>query len=168
MQADNIILIGMPASGKSTAGVLLAKTLGYNFVDCDLLIQGRENALLCDIIAEKGAEEFLRIEEEVNASLSVHKTVVATGGSVVYGERAMRHLRGIGTVVYLKVAESALEGRLQNIFRRGVVMRKKGETVAELYAERAPLYEKYAHITVDCTGRTVEQTVRAVCEALRA
>ena len=104
----------------------------------------------------------------MNASLSVHKTVVATGGSVVYGERAMRHLRGIGTVVYLKVAESALEGRLQNIFRRGVVMRKKGETVAELYAERAPLYEKYAHITVDCTGQTVEQTVRAVCEALRA
>ena len=89
----------------------------------------------------------------MNASLSVHKTVVATGGSVVYGERAMRHLRGIGTVVYLKVAESALEGRLQNIFRRGVVMRKKGETVAELYAERAPLYEKYAHITVTAPGR---------------
>lgn len=168
MEKDNVILIGMPASGKSTAGVLLAKALGLGFVDSDLLIQSREGALLCDIIARRGAEQFLRIEEEVNASLVVRRCVIATGGSVIYGDRAMRHLRGMGTVVYLKLGEPALEKRLKNIFRRGVVMRRQGETVAELYAERAPLYEKYADITVNCEGQTVEETVRAVAEALEA
>ncbi len=166
MEKDNVILIGMPASGKSTAGVLLAKALGLGFIDSDLLIQSREGALLCDIIAEKGAEEFLRIEEEVNASLAVRRCVIATGGSVIYGGRAMRRLRETGTVVYLQLSEAALEKRLKNIFRRGVVMRRKGETVAELYAERAPLYERYADITVNCEGQTVEETVRAVAEAL--
>ena len=166
MNAKNIILIGMPASGKSTAGVLLAKAVGYGFIDSDLLIQNEQKALLCDIIAEKGAEEFLRIEERVNASLWAERCVIATGGSVIYGARAMAHLKELGTVVYLKLGEKELEQRLKNIFRRGVVMRREGETVADLYAERVPLYEKYADVTVVCDGQDVEQTVRAIAEAL--
>lgn len=162
----NVVLIGMPASGKSTAGVLLAKAIGYGFIDTDLLIQNRERALLCDIIRDKGAEAFLKIEEEVNASLWAERCVISTGGSVVYGESAMRHLKEIGRVVYLKLSENTLEKRLKNIFRRGVVMRKAGETVADLYAERVPLYEKYADVTIDCEGQTVEQTVRAIAEAV--
>lgn len=162
----NIILIGMPASGKSTAGVLLAKAIGYGFIDTDLLIQNRERALLCDIIREKGSEEFLRIEEEVNAELWAEHCVISTGGSVIYGEKAMAHLKELGVVVYLRLGEPALEKRLKNIFRRGVVMRTPGETVAQLYAERVPLYEKYADITVDCENHTVEETVQAIAEAV--
>ena len=119
----NIILIGMPSSGKSTAGVLLAKTLGYGFIDTDLLIQNDQKALLCDIIARKGAEEFLRIEERVNASLWAERCVVATGGSAVYGEKAMRHFREMGTVVYLRLGLAEIEHRLHNIVLRGGVMR---------------------------------------------
>jgi len=156
----------MPASGKSTAGVLLAKAIGYGFIDTDLLIQNRERALLCDIIREKGSEEFLRIEEEVNAELWAEHCVISTGGSVIYGEKAMAHLKELGVVVYLKLGEPALEKRLKNIFRRGVVMRTPGETVAQLYAERVPLYEKYADITVDCENHTVEETVQAIAEAV--
>ena len=163
---SNIILIGMPASGKSTAGVLLAKTVGYGFIDTDLLIQNEQKALLCDIIAAKGAEEFIQIEENVLADLWAERCVVATGGSAVYGERAMRHLKEIGTVVYLKLGEKTIEKRLKNIVLRGVVMRRSGETVADLYAERVPLYEKYADITVDCEGKDAEQTVRAIAEAV--
>ena len=162
----NIVLIGMPASGKSTAGVLLAKAIGYGFIDTDLLIQNRERALLCDIIQAKGAEEFLRIEEQVNSELWAEHCVISTGGSVIYGEKAMLHLKELGTVVYLKLSEPALEKRLKNIFRRGVVIRTPGETVAQLYAERVPLYEKYADVTIDCEGHTVEETVQAIAEAV--
>lgn len=162
---DNIVLIGMPASGKSTAGVLLAKAVGYGFIDCDLLIQNEQKALLCDIISRFGTERFIEIEEKVNAELWAERCVIATGGSVVYGEKAMLHLKTLGKVVYLKLGEKTLESRLKNMFRRGVVMRRAGETVADLYAERAPLYEKYADITVDCEGLSVEETVRAVAEA---
>ena len=156
----------MPASGKSTAGVLLAKTVGYGFIDTDLLIQNEQKSLLCDIIAAKGAEEFIKIEENVLSDLWAERCVVATGGSAVYGERAMRHLKEIGTVVYLKLGEKAIEKRLKNIVLRGVVMRRSGETVADLYAERVPLYEKYADITVDCEGKDAEQTVHAIIEAI--
>lgn len=162
----NIVLIGMPASGKSTAGVLLAKAIGYGFIDTDLLIQNRERALLCDIFQAKGAEEFLRIEEQVNSELWAEHCVISTGGSVIYGEKAMLHLKELGTVVYLKLSEPALEKRLKNIFRRGVVMRTPGETVAQLYAERVPLYEKYSDVTIDCEGHTVEETVQAIAEAV--
>lgn len=166
MSTKNIILIGMPASGKSTAGVLLAKTVGYGFIDTDLLIQNEQKSLLCDIIAAKGAEEFIKIEETVLSDLWAERCVVATGGSAVYGERAMRHLKEIGTVVYLKLGEKTIEKRLKNIVLRGVVMRRSGETVADLYAERVPLYEKYADITVDCEGKDAEQTVHAIIEAV--
>lgn len=163
---NNIILIGMPASGKSTAGVLLAKAVGYGFIDTDLLIQNEERALLCDIIAREGTEGFLRVEERVNASLWAERCVIATGGSVVYSERAMAHLKSMGTVVYLRLGLASVEARLKNLFRRGVVMRRAGETVADLYAERVPLYEKYADVVVDCDGSDVERTVRDVAEAL--
>ena len=163
---ENIILIGMPSSGKSTAGVLLAKTIGYGFIDCDLLIQNEQKALLCEILARRGAKAFLQIEERINADLWAERCVIATGGSAVYSERAMQHFRTMGQIVYLKLREETIERRLQNIFRRGVVMRTPGETVAQLYAERVPLYEKYAQITVDCEGCTIEQTVEAIARAI--
>ena len=163
---DNIVLIGMPGSGKSTAGVLLAKAIGYGFLDTDLLIQNERRALLCDILAEEGAEGFIAIEESVCARLWAEHCVVATGGSAVYGEKAMRHFREMGTVVYLRLGLAEIEHRLHNIVLRGVVMRTPGESVAELYAERVPLYEKYAHVTVDCAGLTLEETVAAIVRAL--
>ncbi len=165
---DNIILIGMPASGKSTAGVLLAKTLGYEYIDCDLVIQQLEGALLSEIIEKRGREEFILTEERILSEIEAEKCVIATGGSAVYGERAMAHLKKSGTTVYLRVSVAELTKRLggKDILRRGVVMRGQVKTLAGLYAQRAPLYEKYADITVDCDGLSLEQTVDAVVRAL--
>ena len=148
---DNITLIGMPASGKSTVGVLLAKRLGYSFVDVDIVIQEQEGRLLKEIIAEEGQEGFLDVENRVNAELSVHNSVIAPGGSVIYGKEAMEHLKKISTVVYLKLSYEAVEERLGNLTDRGVVL-KDGMTLKDLYEERIPYYEKYADITVDETG----------------
>ncbi|MGC6174400.1 shikimate kinase [Lacrimispora sp. 38-1] len=148
---DNITLIGMPASGKSTVGVLLAKRLGYSFVDVDIVIQEQEGRLLKEIIAEEGLEGFLDVENRVNAELSVHNSVIAPGGSVIYGKEAMEHLKKISTVVYLKLSYEAVEERLGNLTDRGVVL-KDGMTLKDLYEERIPYYEKYADITVDETG----------------
>ncbi|WP_349673914.1 shikimate kinase [Lacrimispora sp.] len=148
---DNITLIGMPASGKSTVGVLLAKRLGYSFVDVDILIQEQEGRLLKEIIAEEGQEGFLHVENRVNAELSVHNSVIAPGGSVIYGKEAMEHLKKISTVVYLKLSYEAVEERLGNLTDRGVVL-KDGMTLKDLYEERIPYYEQYADITVDESG----------------
>jgi len=148
---DNITLIGMPASGKSTVGVLLAKRLGYSFVDVDIVIQEQEGRLLKEIIAEEGQEGFLDVENRVNAELSVHNSVIAPGGSVIYGKEAMEHLKKISTVVYLKLSYEEVEERLGNLTDRGVVL-KDGMTLKDLYEERIPYYEKYADITVDETG----------------
>lgn len=148
---DNITLIGMPASGKSTVGVLLAKRLGFSFVDVDIVIQEQEGRLLKEIIAEEGQEGFLDVENRVNAELSVHNSVIAPGGSVIYGEEAMEHLKKISTVVYLKLSYEALEERLGDLTDRGVVL-KDGMTLKDLYEERIPYYEKYADITADETG----------------
>lgn len=148
---DNITLIGMPASGKSTVGVLLAKRLGYSFVDVDIVIQEQEGRLLKEIIAEEGQEGFLHVENRVNAELSVHNSVIAPGGSVIYGKEAMEHLKKISTVVYLKLSYEAVEERLGNLTDRGVVL-KDGMTLKDLYEERVPYYEQYADITVDETG----------------
>lgn len=148
---DNITLIGMPASGKSTVGVLLAKRLGYSFVDVDIVIQEQEGRLLKEIIAEEGQEGFLHVENRVNAELSVHNSVIAPGGSVIYGKEAMEHLKKISTVVYLKLSYEAVEERLGNLTDRGVVL-KDGMTLKDLYEERIPYYEQYADITVDETG----------------
>ncbi len=162
---DNIILIGMPGSGKSTVGVLLAKMLGYNFIDCDLIIQHSEGKKLYEIINDSGREYFARVENSVNANLHAHKTVIATGGSVVYGKEAMEHLSSIGTVVYLKVSLPELNRRIKNFSTRGIV-REKGQTLAGIYAERTPLYEKYAHITVNCSHGTLHKNAQKILLAL--
>ena len=165
MGNNNIILIGMPGVGKSTLGVVLAKELGFEFVDADLLIQKRENRLLKEIIAEDGVEGFLAIENEVNASIETDKTIIATGGSVIYGSEAMEHLKAIGTVVYLKLDYTTLSSRLGSLRGRGVVL-KDGQTLQSLYEERVPLYEKYADVTVDEGGLDLEATLKAVLAGL--
>lgn len=162
---DNIVLIGMPGVGKSTVGVILAKMIGYQFIDADLLIQKQEGKLLHEIIAEKGTDGFIEIEERVNASIEASHTIIATGGSVVYGKKAMEHLSRIGTVVYLKVPYDILEKRLEDIKGRGVVL-KEGQTLRTLYDERTPLYEKYADIEISEDGLNVEQTVEKLLERL--
>lgn len=149
---DNIVLIGMPASGKSTVGVLLAKRLGYSFVDADLLIQEKEGKLLKEIIAERGTDGFLEVEDKINASIVAHRSVIAPGGSVIFGKNAMNHLKKIAVVVYLKVGYEELERRLGDVKDRGVVL-KDGMTLRDLYEERIPYYEKYADLTVEEAGK---------------
>lgn len=164
---DNIILIGMSGAGKSTLGVLLAKALGKNFFDTDILIQQREGKLLQEIIDDDGLPYFMQAEENAVLSLSLHGCVIATGGSVVYSEKAMVHLQNAGTVIYLQVAYEELVGRLSDITTRGIVFRG-AQDLHSVYEERMPLYEKYADLTVRCTGdgieRSVEKIVRAVSQ----
>lgn len=162
----NIVLIGMPGAGKSTIGVILAKVLGYNFVDADLLIQEQEHRLLKDIIEEEGLDAFIEIENRVNASISVDHTIIATGGSVIYGNDAMEHLSKIATIVYIKLSYSTISSRLGNIKQRGVVL-KKGQDLYDLYQERCPLYEKYANIIIDAEGLDVEELMEAIAEKVK-
>lgn len=161
---DNIVLIGMPGVGKSTVGVILAKMMGYQFLDADLLIQQQEGKLLKDIIAEQGTDGFIQVENRVNASIDAHRTIIATGGSVIYGKEAMEHLKAIGTVVYLRVALPSLKKRLADIRGRGVVL-KEGQNLDGLFAERSPLYEHYADITICEDHLNIEQTVEKLMEA---
>lgn len=165
MKKDNIVLIGMPGVGKSTVGVILAKVLGYQFVDADLVIQKEEGKLLHEIISEVGTDGFIEIENRVNANLATEHAVIATGGSVVYGKEAMEHLQSIGTVVYLELPFEELEKRLKDIKGRGVVLRD-GQTLKDLYEERVPLYEKYADVTVNEFGLNVEETIACLVERL--
>lgn len=168
-KADNITLIGMPASGKSTVGVLLAKRLGYSFVDVDILIQEREGRLLKEIIEESGLNGFLDVENRTNAALDVHKSVIAPGGSVIYGREAMEHLKEIGIIVYLKLSFEEVSSRLGDLQDRGVAL-KDGMTLLDLYQERVPYYEQYADITIDETGQDAGATVdclRAMLEGQR-
>lgn len=161
----NIVLIGMPGAGKSTVGVLLAKVLGYDFVDTDLLIQLREGCRLEDILRQEGIDGFLDIEGEVCASLAAEKTVIATGGSVIYREEAMRRLSEKGLVVYLQVDLDVLTARLSDLRERGVALRE-GQTLADLYAERIVLYERWAEVTVWEGDMTLEETLTAAARAL--
>lgn len=163
---ENIILIGMPGSGKSTVGVVLAKVLGYEFIDSDLLIQKREERLLSEIMEEEGIEGFLAIENEVNRGIQAKRCVIATGGSAIYGKDAMEHLQSIGTVVYLSLPLEALASRLGNLKCRGVVF-KEGQALKELYEERVPLYQQYAHLTIDEMGLGVEETLEKIVLELR-
>lgn len=162
---DNVVLIGMPGAGKSTVGVVLAKKLGYRFMDSDLVIQDRTGKMLHELIAEHGTEGFLRIEEEINASLDCHRTVIATGGSVVYGPKAMEHLERIGKVVYLRLSCDAIAERLGDLNERGVAL-KDGQTLQDLYNERVPLYEQYADITIDCEQKMIREIVAELAEKL--
>lgn len=164
---DNITLIGMPASGKSTIGVLLAKRLGFSFIDVDILIQEQEKKLLKEIIAERGLEGFLELEERVNAGIKATNAVIAPGGSVVYGKEAMEHLKQISEVIYLKLSYEEVARRIGDVVDRGVAL-KPGYSLKDLYAERVPLYERYADITVDemedtWLGDTVDR-LRAMIE----
>ncbi len=163
---ENIVLIGMPGSGKSTVGVLLAKTLGYGFLDTDLTIQQREGALLQEILDRQGIDAFLDAEEEAICSVDCTATVIAPGGSVVCRAGAMAHLKALGRVVYLKVGPRALERRLSNISTRGIAM-APGQTIESLYDQRAPLYEAYADIIVEIAdGQTLEESVSGVLRSL--
>ncbi len=155
---DNIILIGMPGSGKSTVGVVLAKRLGYSFVDSDLVIQDKYGKLLHQLIEEHGVEGFWKLENDVNASLKVHRSVIATGGSAVYGSEAMEHLREMGTVIYLKLPLEEVAERLGDLTARGVTM-MPGQDLKALYEERVPLYEKYAHKVIECHGKQLREIV---------
>ena len=154
----NVILIGMPGCGKSTVGVVLAKTMGYRFLDSDLLIQETEGKLLSEIIESNGIDGFNEIENRVNSKIKADRTVIATGGSVVYGREAMENLKSIGVVVYIRLPYNEIEKRLGDLAKRGVSIRE-GQTLRQLYDERVPLYEKYADIIIDEDGRSIPETV---------
>ena len=154
----NITLIGMPSAGKSTIGVLLAKRLGYSFIDADILIQETEGRLLKDIIAQEGMDGFLAVENRVNAGIKASRSVIAPGGSAIYGREAMEHLKEISTVVYLKMSYEELERRVGDVVDRGVAL-KEGMTLRDLYEERTAYYERYADLTIDEEGMTPGQTV---------
>lgn len=162
----NIVLTGMPGVGKSTIGVILAKELGYQFVDSDLLIQQQEKKLLKDIIMQRGVDGFLDIENQVNASIQAERSVIATGGSAVYGKEAMKHFKETGIIVYLKCSYNALEKRLGDLKGRGVVL-KDGQTLWDIYEERSVLYEKYADLIIEEDGRDIEGTLKLVMERLQ-
>lgn len=162
---NNIVLIGMPGAGKSTVGVILAKVLGYHFIDSDLLIQEQEQCLLKDIIERDGLEGLIAVEEQVNQNIQAEHAVIATGGSVIYGAKAMEHLRQIAKVVYIRLSFETINKRLGNIKQRGVVYRE-GQTLKSLYEERCPYYEKYAHIIIDAEGLDMEEVmekIKAAC-----
>ncbi len=147
----SIILIGMPSCGKSTLGVLLAKKLGMEFIDSDLLIQKKHGKLLHELIAEHGNGGFLKLESEVNCAMDAQNAIIATGGSAVYSEAAMRHLASLGKIVYIHISYEEMESRLGDFAHRGVVM-PAGYTLRDLYNERAALYARYADLTVSGEG----------------
>jgi len=161
----NIVLVGMPAVGKSTIGVLLAKLVGFSFVDTDLLIQQHENKKLYKIIEEDGIEYFKKLENEVNSKIQTTKTVIATGGSVVYGKQAMEHLKKIGKVIYLKVDYDELLKRIDNFSTRGIVI-ENGKTFRDLYNERTILYEQYADIIIECNKEDISKNAKLIASKL--
>lgn len=160
---ENIILIGMPGVGKSTCGVLAAKILLKNFFDTDLLIQSIESKRLQQIIDEKGVAEFKKAEEQAVLSLDIKGTVIATGGSVVYSEKAMRHLKSMGKIIYMHLSYEEMKGRIKNLSTRGIVL-ENGETLLDMYNERLPLYEKYADHVIDCDGNSIDATVAEIVD----
>lgn len=164
-QMKNIIFIGMPAVGKSTVGVVIAKRMGYEFIDTDLLIQKQEQRLLHEIISDVGVDGFLQIENQVNRDLIAEHAVISPGGSVVYCEEAMQHYKEIGTVIYLQTTYQTIAERIDDPKKRGVTLRN-GQTLKDLYEERTVLFEKYADITVSEDGLSLEDTIEKVQEIL--
>ena len=165
MDKSNIVLIGMPGSGKSTCGVIAAKVMLKNFFDTDLLLQGLEQSRLQELIDSKGVEYFYEAEEKAILSLNIEATVIATGGSVIYSEKAMEHLRSLGKVIYLHLEYETMMKRINNFTTRGIVV-KKGSTLLDMYNERLPLYEKYADKTIYCDNNTVEETVEEIVNSV--
>ena len=172
----NVTLIGMPGSGKSTVGVLLAKALGYGFLDTDLVIQQQEGALLQEILDEKGVPYFLDAEERAVRSVECDRHVIAPGGSVVCREGAIAHLKAAGPVIYLRVPLARvgnlpslleeLKARIHNLDSRGIAL-EPGQTLEDIMDLRAPLYERYADAVVDAVpGQSTAQTVSSVLERL--
>ncbi|WP_303722407.1 shikimate kinase [Malonomonas rubra] len=161
MKTTNLILIGMPGAGKSTVGVILAKRLGYNFIDTDLLIQAQEQCRLQEIIDQRGVEVFRQIEEQVLLNLKATRTVIATGGSVIYSQQGVEKIGRAGRLVYLQVSLDELQRRIADMGQRGLVM-NKGQNFADLYRERTPLYEKFAELTVDCSELNAEQVAAEI------
>lgn len=165
IEFGNIILIGMPGCGKSTVGVLLAKTLGKNFLDTDVHIQAARGRNLQDIIDADGLEVFCETESDYLLKLNQTNTVIATGGSAVYSTVAMEFLRAMGVVVFLDISLDEIEKRLTNLAVRGVVM-DPGETLQTLYAKRRSLYKQFAEVTINCNGLDHEQTIQAIITAI--
>lgn len=165
MDKSNIVLIGMPGAGKSTLGVLLAKAINYSFLDTDLIIQNQEKKKLYEIIDESGIEGFINIENNILSNVNEKKTVIATGGSAVFGKEAMEHLKEDGIVVYIKLSLEEIVRRVCNIKTRGIAM-KKGKTLNDVYEERVPLYEKYADIVIDGENTNIEECVMLIVNAL--
>lgn len=161
---QNIILTGMPGSGKSTVGVILAKAINCGFVDTDLIIQQMTGRLLQDIIDKDGIKQFMKTEEEAICAANCSKSVISTGGSAVYSEKAMKKLKEGGVCVYLDVPVEELKRRISNMSSRGIVLNGSFE---DTYAERVPLYEKYADITVKCDGMEIEETVSEIIRQLK-
>ena len=160
---ENIVLIGMPGAGKSTLGVVLAKIVKKSFIDADLLIQDQCDKTLQKIIDEKGPDGFIEIEGQVLSGIEAHNCVIATGGSAVYSDEAMRHLAEIGTIVYLQISYESLLARLGDLQERGVVLKGGvGMSLRELFDERKPLYEKYAEITVNVDDLSITAAARKV------
>ena len=162
---NNIILIGMPGAGKSTIGSMLAEKLKYNFIDTDILIQEKAGKPIPQIIKEKGIDTVLQIENEVNSNIKVEKSVIATGGSVIYGKSAMDNLKKIGKIIYLKQDFETINKRIENVEERGVIL-KKDQTLKDLYNERTPLYEKYADIIIEEGELSIEETLQVLLNTL--
>lgn len=160
---NNIILIGMPGSGKSTTGVVLAKTIGYSFEDTDLLISRHAGKKLQQIIDNDGTDKFMQIEEQIGSTITAEKTVIATGGSMVLSQKAMHHLKSMGTVIYLEVPIGELKRRIKNIKTRGIAF-KSGETLDDIFNSRTPLYKQYADITIHNTKGNLEVTIQKIAE----
>lgn len=165
MRKRNLIFIGMPAAGKSTIGVVVAKRLGMRFLDTDLLIQEQEGMLLREIIRKVGEEGFQQIENQVNRDVQTENSVISPGGSVVYCEEAMQHFKENGTVVYLQISYETIRRMIKDPKKRGVLLRP-GQSLKDLYEERIPLFEKYADLTVCEDGLPIEQTIEAVLEVV--
>ncbi len=166
MKKHNVILIGMPGSGKTTIGTELSRKIGYGYIDSDSVIVAREGKRLCEIIEEVGTEGFLDIEAKVNAELCADRCVIATGGSVIYRDSAMQKLKSMGTIVYLKLPYETVERRLGDLKKRGVAL-KEGFTLRDLYEERRPLYEKYADVTVELRQQSIAESVEKVSRAIK-
>lgn len=163
MEKGNIVLIGMPGAGKSTVGVLLAKTLGMSFIDTDLLIQEKEGRLLQEIIDGDGIKKFLKIEENVVLQVDAKNSVIATGGSVIYSKNVINHLKERGKLIYLKLGYDEIERRINNMSSRGIAI-GKDQKLIDLYNERIGLYEKYADIIIDCSDATIEDVVQKIVD----